>query len=441
MCHPSPPVLVLLALAGTPAWAAPDEPPAAPPLDQSPPPAPAGTTPAPLPPAPVPPPPPAPAKPEPKAVLWGRAQLIVGLDPQNQGDVPDVSVVPDGALIKEWNASLQANAALGGKFTYPQPIAGFTAAGQVTAVLYVRRIFTVTNAGFTLDHPATGVKIGVGRFIQPTVNTLTPSVFQFSAGWGNLIHETTGAYVAKQQGRLVLQIGAGRPDADLFVGPILATPRANPRLPFLEGRVAYIDPGIVGELPSNAVVGARPGPLTLSVSGAIGQQRVGVGEKPAVLAIAPAAVDPVIEDLPSWLISAEAIVPLGRLVVMGEWYVGKGANAYVGAVRQRPHVDVATGRHAALGSRGGWLQLSYALPERWSVVAVGGLEHITGGLAAGVPVDGAPRIRVNRLVAMSLSKSFARLHAGVQVQHQVTRYDGLEDGQMVSVLLESSVDF
>lgn len=378
-------------------------------------------------------------------MLWGRAQLIVDIDPQNLGDVPDTSIMPDGALIKEWNASLQANAALGGKFTYPQPIAGFTAAGQITTVLYVRRIFAVTNAGFTLDDPDAGMQIGVGRFIQPTVSPLTPSVFQFSAGWGNLIHETTGAYVAKRLDRLLLQIGAGRPDADLFVDPIIATPRANPRLPFVEGRAAYVDPDVVGELPANAVVGARPGPLTLGVSGAIGQQRAGVGEKPAVLAVAPEAVDPVIEDLPSWLISAEAIVPLGRLVVMGEWYVGRGANAYVGAVRQRPHVDPATGRHTALSSRGGWLQLSYALPERWSVVAVGGLEHVTGGLGAGVPVDGAPRISVNRLVAMSLSKNFAHLHAGVQVQHQTTRYvglhDGLHDGQMLSMLLESSMDF
>jgi len=414
-------VVWVLAVAGTPAWAAPDEAPA---------------------PTAVPPPPP--AKPEPKAVLWGRAQLIVGIDPQNQGDVPDVSIVPDGALQKEWNASLQANAALGGKFTYPEPIAGFTAAGQVTTVLYVRRIFTVTNAGFTLDNPEHGVKIGVGRFIHPTVNTLTPSVFQFSSGWGNLVHETTGAYVAKKQGRLLVQLGAGRPDGDLFVGPIVATPRANPALPFVEGRVAYIDHSIVGELPSNAVVGARPGPLTLSVSGAVGQQRVGIGEKAATVALAPQAVDPVIEDVTSWLISGEAIIPitpLGGLVVMGEWYVGTGANAYVGAVRQRPHVDPATGRHTALRSRGGWLQLSYALPARWSVVAVGGLEHITEGVDRGVPVDGAPAIRVNRLLAMSLSKSLGRLHAGVQVQHQVTRYVGLEDGRMTSVLLESSVDF
>lgn len=376
--------------------------------------------------------------PEPAARLFGRAQLLVGIDPQNLGDVPDTSVLPGGAK-QEWNASVQGNAALGGKFTYPQPLGGFIASGTVTTVLYVRRIFTVTNAGFTLDNPDLGMKIGVGRFITPTVNTLTPSVFQFSAGWGNMIYETTGAYVAKQQDHWVFQLGAGRPDVDLFVDPIVSTPEANPRLPFLEGRIAYIDPGITGELPSNAVVGQRPGPLTLSISGAVGEQRVGVGEKPA--GVMP-GVTPVVEDVASWLVSAEAIVPLGPVVVMGEGYVGKGANAYVGAVRQRPYLDLATGRHTALSSRGGWLQVSYALPDRWMAVAVAGLEHITDGFEAGVSVDGSPGIRVNRLVAASLSKTFARLHAGVQVQHQVTRYThGLADGHMLSVLLESAVDF
>jgi hypothetical protein len=382
------------------------------------------------------------SKPKSNAVLYGRAQLIVGLDPQNQGDVPDVNVAPDGSLKKQWNASVQTNGALGGRFTYPRPIAGFTASGQVTTVLYVRRIFSVTTAGFTLDNPDAGLKIGVGRFVQPTVNSLTPSVFQFSTNWGNLIHETSGAYVAKTLDRFVAQVGVGRPDFVLFTDPIAPTPNAAPRLPFLEGRIAYIDRDLVGELPASAVVGARPSPLTLSISGAVGQQRVGPGEKAGVQAIAPAAVDPSIEDLTSWVLSVEAVVPWRGFVLAGEWYVGKGANAYIGAVRQRPHVDPETGRHTALSSRGGWVQLSYALPDRWTVLAVGGLEHITGGLEAGMPVDGTPRISENRLLAASLSKDFGfGVHTGVQVQHQATHYLGPKDGEMVSVLVESSIDF
>jgi hypothetical protein len=376
------------------------------------------------------------------ASLSGRAQLIVGIDPQNEGDVPDVNVAPDGSARKEWNASVQMNSALGGRFTYPRPIAGFTASGQVQVVQYVRRVFLISTAGFTLENPEAGVKIGVGRFVQPTVNTLSPGVFQFSTNWGNLIHATSGAFVARSAGRLLVQAGAGRPDFVLTSGPITATPRAAPRMPFIEGRVAYIDPEMTGELPSGAVVGARPGALTFAVSGAYGKQRVGVGEKAAVTAVSPGAVDPVIEDVSSWLLSVEAIVPLRQLVLVGEWYIGRGANAYIGGVRQRPVVDPMSGRHTALTTRGGWMQLSYALPRRWTVVALGGLEHVTGGFDRGVAVDGSPKISVNRLLTLSLAKNFDfGMHAGVQVQQQQTRYVEAPDGRMYSVLLESSIDF
>lgn len=385
------------------------------------------------------------AKSKANASLSGRAQLIIGIDPQNEGDVPDVNVAPDGSARKEWNASVQMNSALGGRFTYPRPIAGFTASGQVQVVQYVRRVFLISTAGFTLENPELGVKIGVGRFVQPTVNTLSPGVFQFSTNWGNLIHATSGAFVAKSFDRLLVQAGAGRPDFVLTSGPITASPRAAPRLPFVEGRVAYVDPEITGELPSGAVVGARPGALTFAVAGAYGKQRVGVGEKAAVIAVSPGAVDPVIEDVSSWLLSVEAIVPLvplRQLMLVGEWYIGRGANAYIGAVRQRPVVDPMTGRHTALTTRGGWVQLSYALPRRWTVVALGGLEHVTGGFERGVAVDGTPKISVNRLLTLSLAKNFDfGMHAGVQVQQQQTRYVEAPDGRMYSVLLESSIDF
>ena len=374
--------------------------------------------------------------------LYGRAQLIVGIDPQNEGDVPDVNVAPDGSSKQEWNASVQMSSALGGRFTSPRQVAGFTASGQVLVVSYVRRIFLISAAGFTLENPEAGVKIGVGRFVQPTVNTLSPGVFQFSTNWGNLIHATSGAYVAKSFDRLLVQVGAGRPDLVLTSGPIAASPRAAPRVPFVEGRIAYIDPGIAGELPSGAVAGARPGSLTLGISGAYGKQRVGVGEKAAVIAASPGAADPMIEDVSSWILSAEAIVPFEKLVLVAEWYLGKGANAYLGAVRQRPVADPVTGRHTALTSRGGWVQLSYSLPRRWTVVALGGLEHVTGGFDEGVAVDGAPKISVNRLLTLSLSKNFDfGMHAGVQVQQQSTRYVEASDGLMYSVLLESSIDF
>lgn len=421
--------------AAAPARAEPPDPPA--------PGAPAApTAPLPEPPATVAAPPPAPAKVDPPKVevsTYGRVQLIVGIDPQNNGDVPDVNVAPATAP-REWTASIQTNAALGGRFRYHRPVAGFVVSGQVQTALYVRRIFAVTTAGVTLDNSELGLKIGVGRFVQPTVNTLTPSVFQFSSNWGNLIHETSGAYVAKKHDRLTFQLGVGRPDFVLFTEPIAPVPRSAPKVPFVEGRIAYIDSSRTGELPSTAVIGPRTAPLTLAVSGAFGKQRVGVGEKTAVAAIAADAVDPIIEDVASWLVSVEAVIPLGKLTLAGEWYVGRGANAYIGAVRQRPHVDLATGRHTALSSRGGWGQLSYHLPGEWTAIAVGGLEHVTSGLRSGVSVEG-PSITENRLIGASLSKTLGAFHTGIQIQHQETHYLDAPDSRMFAVLLEGSVDF
>jgi hypothetical protein len=376
------------------------------------------------------------------AALSGRVQLLLWSDPQNQGDVPDASVVPDGSLKKEWGMAIHLNASLGGRFAYPEPIGGFTFSGQVLTAVQIRRIFSVPSAGFLLEHRAAGVKIGAGKFVQPTVSALSPSSFQFSSNWGNLLHATTGAYVAKSHGKLLAQIGFGRPSLPDFTEALTATAGAAPRLPFVEGRLAYIDATRVGEVPSGPVRGTRPGPLTLSLSGAFGQQRAGVGEKAVVQALVPDAAAPRIEDVTSWIVSAEALVPYAGFVLTGEAYVGKGANAYTGAVRQRPRVDAQTGAHRALTSQGGWIQLSYALPEGCTLLALGGLERVSGGLEDGLSVDGPLKIEANRLLAVSFSKDFdAGLHLGLQLQQQSTRYVGARTGTIYAVLAETSLEF
>lgn len=394
--------------------------------------------------APPDPAPPAPAAPPAtsSAVLSGRIQLLLWSDPQNQGDVPDQSVVPDGSLRREWGTSIHLNATLGARFTAPRPIGGFLASGQVLTAVQVRRIFSVPSAGFVLEHRQLGVKIGVGKFIQPTASALAPSSFQFSTNWGNLLHATTGAYAAKTYGRLLAQVGFGRPSLPDFTEALAATSNAAPRLPFVEGRLAYVDPAHIGEVPSGPTRGARAAPLTVSLSGAAGQQRAGVGEKAAVLALAPDAVDPVLEEVPSWFLSAEVLLPYAGFVLTGEAYAGVGANAYTGAVRQRPRVDPATGRHTALASQGGWIQLSCGLPARTTLVALAGLERISSGRDAGVSVDGPLSVRSNRLLAASWSRTFeGALHVGLQVQQQSTRYLGARTGSLYAVLAETSLEF
>lgn len=402
--------------------------------------------------SPTPTPTPAPASapsPTSSASLSGRVQLLAWIDPQNQGDVPDQSVLPDGALAKEWGVSLHLNASLGGRFQLARPLAGFTVSGHLLTAVQVRRIFSVPSAGFVLERKDLGLRIGAGKLIQPTVSPLSPSSFQFSTNWGNLLHATTGAYVAKAFGKLSAQLGFGRPSLPDFTEALTATPQAAPRLPFLEGRLAFTDPSITGVLPSGPARGPRLAPLSFSVSGAAGQQRAGLGEKAAVLALDPTAVAPLVEDVASWLASAEVVLPSCGFVLAGEVYAGRGASAYTGAVRQRPRVDPRTGRHRALDSFGGWAQLSAALPRGLTAVALAGVERVRDGeahgLAWGLSVDGPLSIRENRLLAASLSRDWpageaSGLRVGVQLQRQTTRYLGAPTGAFTAVLLETSLE-
>lgn len=386
---------------------------------------------------------PAPAPPDKvKVTVFGRVQLLVWNDPQNTGDVPDSNVMPAGSLEKEWNSSIQLNLLLGGRFTYAKPIGGFKISGVVRTAVEVRRIFNVNNAGFILEHEDNGIKIAVGKFVQPTLSALTPSTFHLSTNF-YLQHATTGAYVGQTAGRLLWQVGFGRPELPDFTDEITPTPRSLPVTPFAEGRLGIVIPEIVGELPASALNNARPAPLTVTVSGAIGKQRVGVGEKAAVTMIDPAAHEPEIEDVLSWIASTEVIVPVWRLTLAGELYYGIGANAYNGAFRQRPRVDPVTGRHTPLISRGGWMQLNLSLPAAWNVLAMVGLEQVTHRLDEGIAIDGPLRIEENRLLLGSVSKNFPshNMHVGVQVQRQETRYLAMPTGTMYAVLGEASINF
>lgn len=397
---------------------------------------------------------PAPAKKAPLAshvTLTSRVQLLAWSDPQNQGDVPDQSVLPGGSLKKEWGTSLHLNATLGARFVYPEPIAGFLASGQILTAVQVRRIFSVPSAGFVLESECRGLKLGVGKFLQPTVSALSPSSFQFSTNWGNLLHASTGAYAAKSFGKLSAQLGLGRPSLPDFTEALTATAGAAPRLPFAEGRLAFTDPTRTGWVPSGPARGARLSPLTVSVSGAYGWQRAGVGERAAVQMQDPQAAAPLVEDVASWVASAELLLPLPNrvadLVVTGEAYLGEGASAYTGAVRQRPRVDPRSGAHRALSSRGGWIQLSAQLPAlglsgRTTLVAIAGLERVSADdLAAGLSVEGPLAATENRLLAISLAKDFSGgLHLGVQVQQQRTRYLDQPTGEIYAVLAETSLE-
>jgi hypothetical protein len=398
----------------------------------------------PAPAAPVPvmlPPPPAADLSKPAIKVFGRVQLSVGVDPINSGDVPDFLAPPE-AVKREWNSSFMINGAFGAAFAVPKPVGGFTIKGAFGVGVYIRRILSVSQAFIELENAKVGVKITVGKMIVPTISTPFPGSFQYPAFYGNLAYASTGAKISKTTGPLVTELGAGRPDFPFIAQEITPLALANPPLPFIEGRIAYRNPVLMGELPGSALAGPVQVPLTISVSGALGQLRVGPGEKAGVLAINPMAVDPVTEDLSSFLASVEVTVPTPKFVFLAEGYTGRGTNVYLGGFRQRPRIDPATGRHKALGTSGCYAQLSFTPSKAWTLLALGGIDRVHSALGFGIAVDGAARVESNRIFLGSVARTFGPgLKLGVQVHHLHTRYADLGNGSAVGVIGDLVMSF
>ncbi|MDB4960781.1 MAG: hypothetical protein JWP01_780 [Myxococcales bacterium] len=431
---------------GQPAQTTPTPPPADPPATDAAPIDAAPVSSLPVAAAPVPATPPsAPASPDPaKPVVkvFGRVQLSVGVDPLNQGDVPEFVAPPESVLKREWNSSFMVNGALGAAFTVPKPIAGFTIKGMFGVGVYIRRILSVSQAIIELENADRGLKITVGKMIVPTINTSFPGSFQYPGFYGNLAYSSTGAKISKALGPITAEVGAGRPDFPFIAQEITPLPQANPPLPFFEGRLVYRNPKLKGEVPGSALSGPVQAPFTLSVSGAVGKLRVGPGERAGVVVQQPTAVDPVTEDLNSYVASAELIIPVGGFVLLSEAYTGRGTNLYLGGFRQRPRIDPMTGRHKALGTTGGYAQLSYAPTKAWTLLVLGGMDRVHSGLGFGIAVDGAARIESNRFLAGSVSRTFGPgLKLGLQVHQFRTTYPDLGTGTMLGAIGDLVMSF
>lgn len=409
--------------------------PTAPPAEPPPPIEPAQVNPGPPPPAVAPTTQTAPtAKPDEKIVVktFGRVQLSAYVDPANLGDVPDF-VAPPEAVKREYNAAPILNAAIGANFSVPKPIGGFTIRGSFGVGIYIRRIFSESQGFIEAEHEG-GFKVRAGKMIVPTVSTFFPGTFQYPGFYGNPAYALVGVKVSQPFGPMLAELAVGRPDFPFIPIEVTPTPESNPPLPFIEGRLAYRNPALSGELPASALAGPVKTPLTISVSGAFGQQRVGPGERMGLLAQNPMAVDPETEDLRSYVISGELVIPYRGFVLLSEIYGGRGTNLYLGGFRQRPRIDPTTGRHRVLGTGGGYVQLSYAPAKDWVALGLVGYDKVYSGLDYGIALDGG-RTEKNRIIAASVSRTFGPgLKLGLQVHHLKTTYHDAGDGSMLGFI-------
>jgi hypothetical protein len=93
-----------------------------------------------------------------------------------------------------------------------------------------------------------------------------------------------------------------------------------------------------------------------------------------------------------------------------------------GAAWQPPRVDLATGRHRALRSAGGWAQVAYRPLGDLELRLISGTDQAIRNLGWGRPVGGEPPIRSNRLLAMAAVYTWGQLTFGAQVHLVRTSY-------------------
>jgi hypothetical protein len=259
------------------------------------------------------------------------------------------------------------------------------------------------------------------------VSGLTAGTLTIPEGFGDLAPGLVGVTVSQSVDHLVFEGFVGKQKAMFSASP--ETGAATP-LPFGAARVAYVRDEVMGRL-----YGADY-PLTASISGIYGQERVGLAAErewaAAVENDSPGAfpASPRLEDEAVWAGSVELFVPFGKVASFaGEGYYGQGAHRFEGALWQVPRVDPATGRHRALRSAGGWAQIAVAPSASFELRLVGGADRIVEGLAFGLAPGGAPAIRENRLAALNgVWYLLGNLTLGVQLHAVQTVYDDPAQG-------------
>lgn len=266
------------------------------------------------------------------------------------------------------------------------------------------------------------------------VSSLTAGTLSLPEGFGDLAAGFVGVTLSQSLGPFVVELFGGKHKGQFSAGEDSGS--ASPA-PFGAAHLAFVDEGHQGRLYGEDY------PLTLGLSGLVGEERVGLADE-AEWAAAAGLAPPVPEQVRVWLASAEVYLPFGKHgSIGGEAYLGEDVHLLEGALWQAPRLDPATGRHRALRSAGGWLQLTANLGEALELRLVAGIDTIREGLDWGVAVHGAPAVRRNRLAAASLVWHLDHLSLGVQLHALETVYadPALDAPVLLGAVLASQLAF
>jgi PEGA domain-containing protein len=336
---------------------------------------------------------------------FGSARLALVADDVNAGDREDPSV-PPGVRPGPWTTSaLPRPVVLGVAVQAPRSAARWQLRGAVS-LAWVRDAGPEIDSAYAelLDEEA-GWRVMLG-WAPSVVSTLTAGTLTLPEGFGDLAPAFVGATGSYAVGGVLLEATVGKQKGQFSPTP---EPGQAVAAPFLAGHLAWVSKDVKGTLYGDDY------PLTLGISGAFGDERVG-GAAEQAWAAGLGIAAPRREAVRAWLASAEAFVPLGGWgSLAGEAWVGDDVQLFEGALWQVPRVDPGDGRHRALRSAGGWAQLAVQLAEGWEALAVAGTDQVLDGADFGLAPLDEPAVRRNRQAALVLVWRARHLALGAQV--------------------------
>jgi hypothetical protein len=348
---------------------------------------------------------------EPQAKLFGSLRLAISVDDLNAGEREDPFVPADarpgqGALVV-----LPRPAVLGVAVQAPRQASGWQTRGAVSLAWVKDTGPEIDSAFAEILQEERGFRIMLG-WGAPIVSSLTAGTLTLPEAFGDLSFGGVGVTGSTSFGPILAEAFFGKHKSRFSAGP--ATGEAAP-LPLGALHLAYVDRERVGTLYGDEY------PLTIGLSGLVGQDRVGVGDEvPWALGL---GIPQVREQLAVWVASLELYLPFGKAASLaGEAWVGDDVRLLEGAAWQPPRLDLATGRHRALRSAGGWVQLAISPTDELELRLVAGADQAVKNLRWGTPENGEPAIRSNRLLALAAVYRWGQLAFGGQLHVVRTAY-------------------
>lgn len=342
---------------------------------------------------------------------FGSLRLAFTIDDLNDGERED-PLVPAGARPGHGAlVVLPRPAVLGLAVQAPRQESGWQLRGAVS-LAWVKDPGPEIDSAFTeVVHEERGLRLMLG-WGAPIVSGLTAGTLTLPEAFGDLSFGGVGVTGSTSLGPVLVEAFFGKHKSQFSAGP--ADDEAAP-LPMGAVHLAWVDKDRVGTLYGDEY------PLTVGLSGLLGQERVGIGAEVAWAAEGGLATRR--EEVTVWVASLEVYVPFGQSASLaGEAWVGDDVRLLEGAAWQPPRLDGVSGRHRALRSAGGWIQAAWRPLEALELRLLAGTDQAIGNASWGRPIGDEPVIEGNTLVALAAVRSWGQLAFGAQAHLVRTSY-------------------